>query len=489
VSTARSTASAPRAARSRRTAVAGALALGLLGLGLGCAEPPSYELRWRFVDADMISADPSIVGNFNDAPALTSIKQCTEIGVSSVRVTTRRSDSSVADRSVYPCFPSVFGFGEAMAGPSLEPGKYTLSIEGLRRSGDPWACVETPGAEDLPVKPTCIARSEQAVIVVEGETEVVEVVLRSPPECDDGIDNDGDGFIDGKDPACIRDPNGPESASASISILQLAVSFLGREVIRPANVRVEAITVELDGEVLETIREFDTSQWPFRLPLVGVGLDAGEYVFSIYASTGSGVALTEAFEYVGAVYDDQALFLHETLDFPAEMFLEPIVEPIGATIALRLEPSATAGSTCALGGYAGVAIDRVRVLVSEWGGAAPDLETLGLTGNAGAGSIEPVDDGDGWISFACPTSAVSSAPLSWGNYDIEIEGRIADVVCFATPGPQGLAPNVKTGAQYFLLDRLVDDSGAALPGCEECFTNSDCSGQICDGGICKDKLP
>ena len=101
----------------------------------------------------------------------------------------------------------------------------------------------------------------------------------------------------------------------------------------------------------------------------------------------------------------------------------------------------------------------------------------------------PVDEVDGWISFACPTSMVVSAPLSWGSYQLDAEARIGDVACFASAEPLALAPLGQAGAQNLLLSRIVDDQGAPPAGCEECSTSNDCSGQICEAGICKDIAP
>jgi hypothetical protein len=455
----------------------------------GCTEPPSYELGWRLVDVD----------GFNDpeqAPPLVSVKQCSEVGVQKVQVTTRRLDNSIAARQDYPCFPGAFGRGELVDGPVLEPGEYKIEATGLRRSGERWACVAD---ETLPEPKPCVAFAEGSVIVAEGELPAVEFVLLSPPECDDGIDNDGDGLVDGKDPSCIFNPDGPEQSDNRLALFQLKVTFLNSPLVLPANVGVMAVRVSVDGEVLAeaTASDLNTDIWPFRLPTISASLDPGEHELAVVAVDKGGQPVTDALLRTVAIPfaiftgDDESLD-PSRFDFTSERFLEPIIEPISVGIGLLLAPNDDWGPSCELGGFVDGArktIDQTRIRVADQDGAWLDAATLELLGFSSQGMLTPVDEGDGWIGFACPSTAVVSTPLTWGNYSIEIESRIGDNVCFQTKAPRDLRPAANTGPQNFYLDRVVDGMGVPPAGCEECVTTSDCSGQVCDAGICKDKTP
>lgn len=453
---------------------------------MSCAEPPSYELRWTLVDKQEF-ADPS------QAAPLSSVQQCSQVGVSKIRVTTRRLDNSVADRREYPCFPGAFERGEWVGGPSLEPGEYKLEVEGLRRSGGDWACIDDP---NLPGPEPCVAFAEAAVTVVDGGIQSVELVLLSPPQCDDGVDNDGDGRVDSNDFACFLNPDGAERTDDSLAVFQIQLSFLGSAAVFPVDVAVDSFRLAIDGEPLAEISADDlvTSQWPFRLPLLSESLEPGDaYELSIVALDQDGAALTapkvESFSVPTAGF--APLF-----DFSGQDFLEPIIEPFSVTVGMRLNPDDLTGPPCALAGFvdgAPVTIERTWFRVVDDQGVPLDAATLGLTGSSSEGPIVPIDEladplaGEGWVSFACPSSMLVSTPLLWGNYAVEIQSRIGESVCFESAEALELAPLGQSGAQGLLLERVIDAMGVPPPGCEECVVTSDCSGQVCDAGICKDK--
>lgn len=435
-----------------------------LAAATSCGEPPSYLVRWKLIERS---------GKVDD---LTSVKQCADVGISKVRITTRR-DQVVVDWREYPCFQAAFEHGEGVEGPALPPGEYEVEVEGLRRTGEPWSCELEP----------CIAFAGSTVTVAAGELPQIEVELRAPPECDDGIDNDRDGRVDGKDPGCVLDPSGPEAADSGLALFQIKVGFLGSPAVKPVNVMVRALRLEVDGELLELVMadQLDTSQYPFRLPLIGRSIDPGDHLFSIVAVDNHGVPLTSAYEEPLNIEADQPGYLDKDFDFGSEQFLAPIIQPFALTVGLTLDQLGDVTSTCGLGGHAGVAIDRMRFRVKDQDGQSLDAATLGLA--AMAGPIAVVDEDNGWVSSNCPTAMLRSADFTWGRYSLELEGRIGDVACFTSDGSLGLAPVGNAGAQSFFLQRIVDAQGAPPPGCEECFGNSDCSGQICDAGICKNK--
>lgn len=460
-----------------------ALAVALVG---GCDEPPSYQLRWRVGDAEAL-ADPEL------APALTSVKQCADVGIAKVRVTTKRaSDDTVVDRRDYACFPGAFEGGDTVKVPALPAGEYVVEVERVRRTGEPWVCEEGEQCE------TFVGEGGNKVTIGEGLLETIEVVLLQPAQCDDGVDNDRDGRVDGKDPACILDPTGLESAETRFTLFQLAVSFLDSPAVFPANVSVDAVRLGIDtdpdgdpsdDQLLAEVPAYqlDTSQWPFRLPLLSQDFDDGDYVLSVYGVDKQGNQRTTPYEVPFTVPNDA--YVVGVFEFGGDRFVEPIVEPIAAITSLQLDPGDLTGPACTLGGFAGVAIERMWFRVTDEDGQPLDAATLGLTGTASGTAIMPVDEANGWISFACPTSMVSSAPLSWGNYQLDVEARIGEVACFVSEETLALAPVGQAGAQNLLLARIVDEQGAPPAGCEECSGPNDCSGQICEFGICKDISP
>lgn len=458
-----------------------ALALALVG---GCDEPPSYQLRWRLGDAAAL-ADPAL------APALTSVKQCADVGVSKVRVTTRRaSDDTIVDSREYPCFPGAFERGDAVAIPALPAGEYVVTVERVRRTGEPWVCEEGEQCETF-------VDDTNTVTIGEGLLETIEVVLLQPAQCDDGVDNDRDGRVDGMDPACILDPSGPESAESSFTLFQTSVTFLDSPAVLPANVSVAAlrfgIDTEADGDPSDDqllaevlVDDVDVSQWPFRLPLLSHDFDDGDYVLSVHAVDEDGNQLTSPHELEFSVPDDP--FVVSVFEFGSDRFLAPIVDSFATSTVLQLEPTDLTGPPCELGGFAGVAVEQMWFRVTDQDEQPLDAVSLGLTGLASGSPIMAVDEANGWVSFACPTTAVSSTLLPWGSYEVEVEARIGAAACF-TIEPLALAPVGKAGAQTLLLSRILDDQGVPPAGCEECFTQNDCSGQICDAGICKDISP
>jgi hypothetical protein len=471
-----------------RRAASWASTVLVLALAAGCDEPPSYQVRWRIGDQAAVEGDPAL------APALTSVKQCADVGVSKVRVTTKRSeDDTIVDVREYPCFPGAFERGEAVLVPTLPAGKYVVEVERVRRTGEPWICEEGQQCSVF------VGETSNEVTVGEGLLDTVEVVLLQPAQCDDGIDNDRDGRVDGKDPACIFDPTAQESAESSFTLFQTSVTFLDSPAVLPANVGVAALRLgidqapadgdELDDELFAEVAayELDTSQWPFRLPLLSYDFGEGDYVLSIYAVDGLGNKLTDLYEVEFSVPDEP--YVVRVFEFSGDRFLAPIVQPIAVTTGLRLDPDDLTGPACGLGGFAGVAIDRTWFRVTDQDGQPVDAATLGLSGTASGTAIMPVDEANGWVSFACPTSMVISAPLSWGSYQLDVEAHIGDVTCFASEDSLPLAPLGNAGAQSLLISRIVDDQGAPPAGCEECFSDNDCSGQICVAGICKDKSP
>lgn len=144
-------------------------------MAAGCGEAGSFELIW---------AIGRIQATLPSCP-VTSALTCSRAGIDAVEVRVLRG-SSEEDRSLFPCYSQ--GEGGVGRGPDLDEGAVVLQA----------ACLG-PGGQRLsdPVKAT-------AVIPQSGLYQV-QVVLNRPRQCNDGVDNDGDGLVDPMDPECPRE--------------------------------------------------------------------------------------------------------------------------------------------------------------------------------------------------------------------------------------------------------------------------------------------
>jgi hypothetical protein len=419
----------------------------------GCGQPPGFELRWRIADANASDSELS------KAPPLETVKQCSDVGIFWVRVTAKLGEAEVwVDE--FPCSSSIESGVEA---PPLEPGEYTLEVQGLRRNGEPWAFDSEAGVPR-------IAYGETTVTVTEGDPPIVDAFLRAPPGCDDGIDNDLDGTVDNQDPGCeVETPAGyGESNDADLTLFTLAVSFLGSPAVRPDNVGVNSIRLEVDGELLAEVPEYelDFSQWEFRLPIA-----VGEYTEGTLSVTAIGD--------VGPVTVPQTLEFsmqsvpYTVFDFGSEMFLEPIVEPVG----LVFEPGCSPGGALIL--------ETMRIRIADEDGLVPP----GLVLMKGPLPLETTDAGGGWIRFDCPSAPVLSNELPWGRYFVEAQAVLAGVPCFETPEAVELAPQ-PFSAQTIPLERVLIDG---QPACPECSKDLDCvmmaDAKTCVDGLCVEMEP
>ncbi|MCY1004989.1 hypothetical protein OV079_05260 [Nannocystis pusilla] len=64
----------------------------------GCAEDPSFAVRWRLQPLDQVEV--------SEAAELVSVDQCTELGISRIRVSTRDGGNALLDEREFPCFPA-----------------------------------------------------------------------------------------------------------------------------------------------------------------------------------------------------------------------------------------------------------------------------------------------------------------------------------------------------------------------------------------------
>lgn len=152
------------------------LLLGALAASaaLGCGATKTYQLDWT-LDGVQVS------GRFD----------CSKSGIDAIEVIARADGDAV--RSVFACYSEIDG--PRASGPDLASGPTALSVSTLSAAGQH---LSGPVVVD-------------AQIPDEGLVNVSVDLLR-PPQCADGVDNDGDGAVDLLDTNCIDVTDGDESS-------------------------------------------------------------------------------------------------------------------------------------------------------------------------------------------------------------------------------------------------------------------------------------
>src|SRR5688572_6994878 len=107
------------------------LTLLALAAATGCTEDPSFSVRWQ------------LGRRADDIATLTSVAQCTELGISRMRITTRKADNIIDERE-FSCFPQGFDdVDAAVPGPEVGPGTYAVTVTAIGHRGVPYT---DPGA-------------------------------------------------------------------------------------------------------------------------------------------------------------------------------------------------------------------------------------------------------------------------------------------------------------------------------------------------------
>lgn len=417
-----------------------------------CSESPSYALRWRITAADGTSA------------ALTSIKQCTEVGVAGVRIHSRQDGVSIDVRDV-PCFPDAFTDPEALFdGPELEPGAYTVLLEGLSRSGDTWEGVMS---------------AEKSITVARGEPVILDDLrLPAPPQCDDGVDNDLDGSVDAADPGCSQEPPSESNDINSAQFFVRPTFFGDNPDVGCGDVDVDAFEIVVfgvvDGQPFVGPEQPIFPCGPSTLGL-RVVLDPG-VGYSVRVTgmrTVDGVnyqpvtaPITQAFD----VEPDQGNYVVVDADFAASAFMPPIVSPI--SFVLEFEP--TPGGeprACQAGFYEGK-LDLETVTIAVVDGAGLPVEPPVL--------LESGEALDGATPIPCPLAALRTEPLTWGEFQLVIAAAApGGEICFANPEPIRAAP----GSTVTVAIPRSSSAGA----CADCAVASECGSDkatCTDLGVC-----
>jgi hypothetical protein len=169
--------------------LAPALGVAALLATAGCSQSGSYRLSWVFlVDQSTGVTQSSAVG-------------CGQHGVDSIQLN-GTDESGDAQQVIALCVPGSF------VG-TVPPGTWTFTVQMLNAEVLPVRPISPPGQ---PVQPSASAGT--ATISAGGPTAQFFAQLIPPSECNDGIDNDGDGRVD-TGGECDAGPPGKQDGGTS----------------------------------------------------------------------------------------------------------------------------------------------------------------------------------------------------------------------------------------------------------------------------------
>jgi len=436
-------------------------AFGLV-LATACAEDPSFVLRWQ-VGRDAADAEKTLL----------SVRQCSELGLSRVRVTTfDRADNSEVDSREYPCFPEAFNFPEGtVAGPEIGAGEYDVTIVGLTRRG----LIREDAGELL-------GRAEQTITVrASGEGQLVDGFrLVGISECDDGVDNDRDGNIDAADLAC-RQGETRESLDNSATLFTFQATLLGGNPLATCvGLGVTGLRVILDGVGAQRIPCTTVPQ------SFSAYLPPGTHTWAVEGLGVGDVAVTQAIAGPDAEFTVSSFgfgFVPIAVDLGIDSFLAPFNESLRFSVEYLPYEGAPNPRVCVEDAYEfGVlALGTTIVTLLDENGAAVDTVTL----------IDPKMDMDAAFPIVgtCHDfdSAHTTSELPWSamagqrNYSLTVETWAAaddpmvTKPCFSNAAaPTQLAPGINPS---ITVPRTRTDGT-----CADC-TKNECD--RCEDGVCK----
>lgn len=417
---------------------------------------------------------------------------CSDAGVSVVITQIFDSFGLLAGVERRPCFPTRFSNPDHLIhGIDLAPGEYDLVLFGVDPNGADWfidtfeqdpndadeeilvlvdGCVGSGGDQGCPeFARVCDCRS---IEVVEGETAVVDnFVLSAPPECENGVDEDGDGLVDANDPGCVVE--GFEAAPVASAGLVFQFSLLsGNEAAKCAGLGIGSFRIELDGVV---VAEPTCLEGAFAISL-GIGI--GAHTISVVAVGPTGEVLTTAETFEVEVSENGRISSPELkVDFSDIDFLEPIVAVTGFTPEFRLDNRTT--RTCAAEPQApGKTLDlptlRATLLDAAGNAVQPSPFLVSAGNDVGRANGNDLD--------CFVAGARTRDPLTWGQYQLVLEAVSAEgEVCFSNrEEPHLLAPGPDN--ERVDVPRVVP----APASCVECEEGEGSCGPLftCVDGVC-----
>lgn len=458
------------------------VSLGLLSALSGCKDTPSYALRWELASRQ----DPS------DGIALTSAYQCSELGITAVEVLAI-DDRGVVDVSLFPCFPESFEDADGkVEGPELPSGSYALQVRGVQRDRKPWIDEELlaeqkeqnidpdtlarcmPDVEPFGCRPVDIACACDAFDVVTDETYdgFDDFVLTPPPpECEDAVDNDVDGFVDAQDPGCTpRDGGGPPIEGSDVTLVQfrMLVTILDVNPVATCGDPITKFRIAAVGQSGDPIA-LAVTECRLNGPLFFASEIAGDDGPFTIEVTGLGIGdepLTKAV--VGATMVDASTeaLIDVRVDFGEDDFDPPLVASSKVFLVFESEIG---------DGYRGCAPEsgEGRLTLAETRLALVDLEGEPVA------ALPPFDG----VPAPCSSAKLPTQGLEWGGYRLVAEARADDgTVCYATP-PEGLP--LAPGDITVNLPRVLVD-GVPPASCRDCgLTDLACETNECVDGVCR----
>jgi hypothetical protein len=442
----------------------GLLAGVLLGVA-GCSPPASFDLRWRIAP---FGTDPA------DAEALTSVRDCAASGIDRLVVETYLLDPDgdpiFADTATFSCFPQGFTDADArVEGPALErSGRVRGVVYGLSRTKTRW-------------DPDFAFAQFEVDVDADATAHPDELILLAPPECQNSIDDDRDGLVDGADPACAVE-GAFERDDTGASQFDVRVTFLGENpAFSCSGAGVGTFRTQLrdpQDAVVYTSQSGCEAQFPLRIPQFSLDLDAGEYELQVDVLSPSGAALTTPWIEPVMIIGASGTSIERVHDFGAGDFVPALEAPISFILGYSQEDGLIRTSCSPPPSQPSLlSFDEVRFVIRDEQGNPVDTSGFDAT---------PLGQDGDFTRIVCPNKIVGGPDFTWGAFTFEGVASAAGIDCFSTTEPLRLAPHGGGDPQSLSLSRILED-GAPPAGCEECLVNSDCGPlRECDTGICVD---
>jgi len=419
---------------------------------------------------------------------MVSPRECSQVGVSIVQVLAYADvpgltpgEWPLVSIDEFPCFPRDFySEGGTVGATILSPGDYVLAIRGVRSNPDrdPWLAPDVePPCENIndptscppciPDRDTCVEGMQTCTCrdlqVSDGQTEdFPDLVLGAPPECDDGIDGDGDGLVDVTDPGCIVSDDEAFEPSEARANLRFSFRLLGvPEVETETNIPVVCDVVGIREFRIQTADVELTTPCPAGLGprAFAIDVEPGPQELRVWGVDAEGERVTRE-EVRPWIATRSEIPIDIAIDFAGDDFLAPITAP--ATFA----PCPTTES----------AISHV------------EMRALNARG---APLIDPIALADGTLldghRLACADldATVGTEALNWGAYQLEVTWYAGDTACFTT----GDTPLPLTPDRAFALVPGEPVGGETSAGCPACTDDRHCEpGFACSLGQCESSL-
>lgn len=450
-----------------------------LALATGCAEDSSFVLRWQ-VGRTAKDAEEK----------LTSVRQCSELGLGYVRVTTIDSDGAVVDTREFPCFPDEFRAADGAApGPELSAGVYAVSVVGLTRRDQPRPDPDDPDA--------MLASDHQTVTVhSKGEGQLVTGFrLIGIDECADGVDNDRDGAVDLADAPC-RNGQAREDLDLSGALFTFRATLLGGEnpyaTCDHLGLASFRVTLDDDAAGARTIACTTVSQ------SFSADLAAGEHTWKVEGLDKTGEVVTDPLLAPAAFLVEATGFVVVPIevDFSIASFSEdtPFQGPLSFSLEYAPRDGAALNRPCDPAGLqlGDLVLGTTRVtLITDVAPPMPillDDQPLPVTDQCSAfDSIRTIED-LAWSSD--PSVAPSSYSLQVESWAVGDDPDV-DEPCFSNKprdgssvAPEPLAPNINIP---IVVPRLRSDGACAdcvPPDPMDPTPPKDDNCARCEAGVC-----